>query len=70
MKKLLLLLLFVPFLSCSEDKNTKVSNNYKTEKKIKSDEQNGLKKSYYPNGKLEAEQNFKNGKLDGLTKVY
>ena len=34
MKKLILLLLFVPFLSCSEDKNTKVSNNYKTVSKV------------------------------------
>ena len=34
MKKLLLLLLFVTFLSCSEGKNTKVSNNYKTVSKV------------------------------------
>ncbi len=33
-------------------------------------EVSGISKTYYKNGRLEAEMHFKDGKLDGLSKEY
>ena len=71
MKKLILLLLFIPLVSCKQTYVTYYSNgNLKEEGFIKNDINEGLWKYYYKDGQLDKKGNFKNGKKDGLWEAY
>ena len=68
MKKLILLLLFIPLVSFGQVKNGEVKTYYESGKLFsvanwKNDKEDGLWKVYYENGQLKVEQNYKDGVL-------
>jgi antitoxin component YwqK of YwqJK toxin-antitoxin module len=71
----LLIILFVSVVGCSEEKEGPNKTYYKsgklkTEFTHKNGEKDGLFKTYYESGELQSETNFKDGKEEGLLKLY
>ena len=71
----LLIILFVSSVGCSEEKEGPNKTYYesgklKTESIYKNGEKEGFFKTYYESGELQSETNFKNGKEEGLFKLY
>ena len=75
MKKLILLLLFIPLFSFSQAKNGEIKTYYSSGKifasqNFKDDKPHGLMKVYYENGNFSSISNFNEGELDGSKSEY